>query len=157
MTVGYAILEDRGSMNTHKIIIEIDAQISRLQEVKALLNGTDTSIKRKPGRPSGAVSLAKTKKSLLVKSVAKPTAGRILSVEARAKIAAAQKVRWAKVRKTAKKESLSASLVLAEKPSTPAESVQKTALAKKRISTKKPPTVKKNGRQKAKTPSTTVA
>jgi hypothetical protein len=36
-------------MNTTDILVEIDAEISRLQQAKALLNGTNTVIKRKPG------------------------------------------------------------------------------------------------------------
>jgi hypothetical protein len=77
-------------MQTTQIIAELDAEIARLQQVKALLNGTTT---RGPGRPAASAIAAAT---------AAAPKKRILSPEARAKIAAAQKKRWAKVRKTAK-------------------------------------------------------
>jgi hypothetical protein len=75
-------------MDTKEIITQLDAEIARLQEVKSILSGTTiTSVKR--GRP--------TKASITV--VAPIAAKRILSPEARAKIAAAQKARWAKFKK----------------------------------------------------------
>jgi hypothetical protein len=82
-------------MDTQAIIAALDQEIARLHEVRALLgsaakvNGA-ASIKRGPGRP---------KKLAAVKTIGK----RILSPEAREKIAAAQTARWAKVRKAAKK------------------------------------------------------
>ena len=66
-------------MNSQQIIAEIDAEISRLQQVKALL-----------GDRGGFVGSGK-----------RSTKKRSLSPEARAKIAAAQKKRWA-ARKKAK-------------------------------------------------------
>jgi hypothetical protein len=72
-------------METKQIITEIDAEISRLQQAKALLIGT--TIKRGPGKPA-ASSLSPKKRQL--------------SPEARARIVAAQKARWAKVRKATK-------------------------------------------------------
>lgn len=71
------------------IIESIDAEISRLQQVRSLLaqsTGIGTKIAtsgRKPGRPA-------------------KKAKRTLSPEARAKIAAAQKRRWAAAKKAAK-------------------------------------------------------
>jgi hypothetical protein len=62
-------------MQTNDIIAELDAEISCLQQAKALLIGT--TVKHGPGK-------------------------RVLSPEARARIVAAQKARWAKVRKAAK-------------------------------------------------------
>jgi hypothetical protein len=74
-------------MDTKEIIAQLDTEIARLQEVKGILSGTTTT-KAKRGRP---------------KVVARPIAAkRILSPEARAKIAAAQKARWAKVKKAKK-------------------------------------------------------
>jgi hypothetical protein len=70
-------------MITKQILAELDAEISRLQQAKAILAGT--AVKRGPGRP--AVS---------------GTVKRQLSSEARARIAAAQKARWAKAKKTGK-------------------------------------------------------
>jgi len=78
-------------MRIQDIVVEIDAEISKLQQVKALLAGISTTEMRKPGRPANA-SLpgnARTK--------------RTLSAEAREKIAAAQRARWAKSKKAAKK------------------------------------------------------
>jgi hypothetical protein len=64
-------------MTTNRIIAAIDAEIARLEQAKKILNGV----------PSGAP-----------KPVTK--AKRNLSPEARARIAAAQKKRWAKARRS---------------------------------------------------------
>jgi hypothetical protein len=76
-------------MDTRSFIAAIDAEISRLQQVKKLLSGT------------GAVQTPMTKLQSAAKA-SKPTKRRKLSVEARAKIAAAQRARWAKFRKSGK-------------------------------------------------------
>jgi len=69
-------------MNTQAIVADIDAQIAKLQEAKAVLIGLDSvPVKSKVGRPK------KRKK---------------MSAEARARIAAAQKKRWAATKKRAK-------------------------------------------------------
>lgn len=84
-------------MNIEDILSEIDAEISRLQQVKALLGdggslGTAV-VKRKPGRPPLSASQH---------VAARPkTKRRMMSAEGRAKIAAAQKARWAKSKKAA--------------------------------------------------------
>jgi hypothetical protein len=75
-------------MDTIKILAEIDAEIQRLQHARSVLNG-GTVVKRGPGRPKRSVSGV---------SSAAPKRRR-LSAEARAKIAAAQKARWAKAKK----------------------------------------------------------
>jgi len=80
-------------MDTTNIIEQIDAQISQLQQAKAILAGT--SIKNGLGRPETNHAVSKP-------VTAKP-AKRVMSAEGKAKIAAAQKARWAKVRKAAKK------------------------------------------------------
>lgn len=67
-------------MDTVRIIQEIDAQISRLKQVKAILTGTVT----KPGSKA-----TQTK--------------RVMSAEGKAKIAAAQKARWANSKRADKK------------------------------------------------------
>lgn len=84
-------------MDTNDIVVAIDAEISRLRQARALLDGTDTIIKRKPGRPAGATTSLKTSPATSSKSK------RILSPEARARISAAQKKRWANRRNVAKK------------------------------------------------------
>jgi hypothetical protein len=67
-------------MDTSQLIAEIDSEISRLQQVRALLTG------------AGSTS-----------SMKQPRKKRTLSPEARARIAAAQKRRWAKQKSAAKK------------------------------------------------------
>ena len=73
-------------MQVNEIIAEIDAEIARLQQARALLGGGP--VKGKPGRPKG--SGIKGRK-------------RVLSAEARKRIADAQKRRWAERRKSAGK------------------------------------------------------
>ena len=73
-------------MENSPIIATIDAEIAKLQQAKALLTGTE--LKKKLGRPKKVVTIAVPQK-------------RTMSVEARKKIAAAQKARWAKAKKTA--------------------------------------------------------
>jgi hypothetical protein len=68
-------------MNTESLISAIDEELARLTKVRDLLAGHATTHK-KPGRP------AKKK--------------RVLSAEAREKIAAAQRKRWAAQKKAAK-------------------------------------------------------
>jgi hypothetical protein len=74
-------------MTINTIVTEINAEIARLEQVKELLS--DQPIRRKAGRPP--------------KNVASAPIRRVLSHEAKAKIAAAQRKRWAKSRRTAKK------------------------------------------------------
>lgn len=64
-------------MNTSELLSQIDAEISRLQQVRALLG------------KGGAVSSGKRKK-------------RVLSADARERIAAAQRKRWAAVKRASK-------------------------------------------------------
>jgi hypothetical protein len=79
-------------MDTIEIIAQIDSEIARLEQAKSILSGgtkaTTAKAKRGP-KPKTAPTSITTKK-------------RLLSPEARARIAAAQKARWAKVRKAAK-------------------------------------------------------
>jgi len=72
-------------LNTESIIREIDNEIARLQQAKQLLDSM--FVRRGPGRPASPAS-ANPKR-----------ARRQLSPEARARIAAAQKRRWAKAKK----------------------------------------------------------
>jgi hypothetical protein len=74
-------------MDTSQIISEIDAEIARLQQAKSLLTGTTT--KRTPGRKPPSATKAPTKR-------------RTISAAGRARIVAAQKARWAKIKKAAK-------------------------------------------------------
>jgi len=68
-------------METKGVLAEIDAEIQRLERARALLVGNT-----KEGRHGKKAATSTSKK-------------RRLSPEARARIAAAQKARWAKVRK----------------------------------------------------------
>jgi hypothetical protein len=78
------------------VIHEIDAQIARLQQARAALAGTSTGSAtgkrrgRPPGRPKGSVNMAA--------SGAKRKRRGGMSPEGRARIAAAQKARWAKIK-----------------------------------------------------------
>jgi hypothetical protein len=73
-------------MDTTEIIQTIDAEIARLEQAKALLNGHTVPVKR--GRPIGSKATP----------AAKPLRGK-MSPEGRARIAAAQRARWAKTKR----------------------------------------------------------
>jgi hypothetical protein len=77
-------------MDHESIVSGLDAEISRLQEARALL--------AQSGGVDGISSRRGPKKV-----AAKKPVKRVLSAEARAKIAAAQKKRWAKSKRIAKK------------------------------------------------------
>jgi hypothetical protein len=89
-------------MNTNEIVLAIDAEISRLQQAKALLTDTSslTHAKRKPGRPvaSGSGKATSSKPADFNVMSGKR---RAMSDAGRARIAAAQKARWARVKKAA--------------------------------------------------------
>jgi hypothetical protein len=74
------------AVNTEQILAAIDAEVARLQEVRALLSETSTT--KRIGRPPGSATKAAPAKRAVKK--------RVLSAEARAKIAEAQRERWAK-------------------------------------------------------------
>ena len=69
-------------MSTQEIIAAIDAEIQRLQQARNLISGLGGT-KRRGRPPAGSAHKAK----------------RTLSAEAREKIAAAQRKRWAKQKK----------------------------------------------------------
>lgn len=73
-------------MNVTSILSVIDAEIARLQQARAALADLGGSTKRGPGRPPKAAAPTRKK--------------RVLSAEARARIAAAQKKRWAAAKKS---------------------------------------------------------
>jgi hypothetical protein len=78
-------------MDTKKeILAHLDTEIARLQQVKGILSGSTTT-RKKRGPDKTKVAL----KPIIVKK-------RTMSPEGRAKIAAAQKARWAKAKKTNK-------------------------------------------------------
>jgi hypothetical protein len=102
-------------MNTNDILIQIDAEISRLQQARALLDGTGPTERRQPGHPAGSSVPGKIK------------AKRILSTEAREKIAAAQRARWAKAKRVVKVPAISTSGAPTPKRPTAATSPAKKA------------------------------
>jgi hypothetical protein len=121
------MLEGGGFMDTIAIVLEIDAEISRLQQVKELLTAVKATEKHKSGR--AATTLPKNRK-----------AGRTLSAASRENIAAAQKKRWAKVRK-ANKAALKTASTPAAKRTTPAATKDvpaKKAAAAKKVAAPKP-------------------
>jgi hypothetical protein len=90
LSLGWRLEE---TLNITNIIEQIDAEISKLQTAKALLTGAVT--KSGPGRPKKSASVSAPVN-------AKPSK-RVVSAEAKEKMAAAQKKRWAKVRSASKK------------------------------------------------------
>ena len=81
-------------MTMNEMLSIIDAEISKLQHVRTLLSSysdpTTAITKRGPGRPRK------------IEAPAKKAVKRVMSDEARAKIAAAQKKRWAASKKASK-------------------------------------------------------
>jgi hypothetical protein len=110
-------------MDRNNIVLEIDAEITRLQQARTLLAGTNAG-KPKP-RASASASLRNNK----------PV--RTLSASARARISAAQKARWAKSKRAAKKEARNAAAAAAAKKTTPKSPVRKKSSAKKAVSVNK--------------------
>jgi hypothetical protein len=74
-------------LNTKEILEHINGEIARLQQVKSLLQGTTNGHSRSATADSNGSAAPKVKGK------------RVLSLEARKKIAAAQRKRWAKARK----------------------------------------------------------
>ena len=85
------------------ILSSIDAEIAKLQQARTLLAGLPASPAAseapRRGRPKGAKNAIETASAKKASAKAKRT----LSEEARMKIAAAQKKRWAEQKKAAKK------------------------------------------------------
>ena len=81
---------------TKSILSEIDAEIARLMQAKALLSlaGT-TAIKRKPGRPSKTAAI-------VVPVAQKEKKRKKMSAEGRERVRQAQIKRWAEVRQASK-------------------------------------------------------
>jgi len=83
-------------VEVNRIIAEIDAQILKLQQARALLAGTTTSAGRTGrGRPKGSKNTASAASATSTKTTRK----RKLSAEGRKRIADAMKKRWAERRK----------------------------------------------------------
>ena len=110
-------------MDTATIIEHLDAEISRLQQAKAVLTGSD--VRKAPGRPIASNAISKP--------IAVKLTRRVMTAEGKKKIALAQKARWAKVRKEANVE-----------PATPVKAVKTATTVKAAKVT--PPSI---GRKKA--------
>jgi hypothetical protein len=121
-------------MEINEIVRELDGLISRLVQARGVLTGLPglNVINPKRGRPAGSISASKVANSQPTKPRSKPVAVRSLSREARARIAAAQKARWAK----RKKEAAAAQSTVTT-PATAGSVSPKKAPAKKSIPTKK--------------------
>jgi hypothetical protein len=89
LAVGSALKSNGGFMDTNRIIADIETEISKLQQVRALLS--NAAIRK--GRPGGP------KSPELSLKVTKPKK-RTMSAKGRAAISAAMKARWAKARAT---------------------------------------------------------
>jgi hypothetical protein len=86
------------------ILSAIDAEISRLKQVKAILTSAGSAqIKRKPGRPANAASV-------VAPIVRKRKKRGKLSAEARERIRQAQIKRWAAVKQSAKPDANTATV-----------------------------------------------
>ncbi len=80
-------------MDFHRLVQEIDSEISRLQQARALLIGAP--IKRGPGRPKAAAT-----HKAAASAASKPAKRkRRLSPEGRKRIADAMRKRWAERKK----------------------------------------------------------
>jgi hypothetical protein len=88
-------------MDTNRIIADIDTEISKLQQARALLS--DVATRKGPAHPKSTVP-----------KVTKPKK-RKLSAKGRAAISAAMKARWAKAKKAAKKATKTATAAKAVK------------------------------------------
>lgn len=71
-------------MTTNDIVSALDAEIAHLQQVRALLVGTEQPAKRRPGRPKGSIG-ANPDRTVPRK--------RVMSAAGKARIAAAQRAR----------------------------------------------------------------
>jgi hypothetical protein len=129
-----------GNMNTDTIIEQINAEISLLQQAKALLNGaTVTATKRAPGRPKSVVAAR-------ILSV-KPTkhVKRMISAGGKARIAEAQKARWAAKRKQEKKTANAIAKVKAAKKAAKVAAKPTVKAAKKAVKVEATPAKAENG------------
>jgi hypothetical protein len=121
------------------IILQIDNQISRLQQARALLAGTDSDpVQRRRGRPIGS-GAAKSLPAGIPKALTRP---RKMTAAGRKRIADAMKERWAKVRTAAKAATTTTPSAVAPKVSAK-KSAKKTparkAGAKKSVAKKTSP------------------
>jgi hypothetical protein len=97
-------------MSTKQLLAEIERGIKALQKAQALV------VKAEAAAPKAKTTAAKTapaKAAKATKAPAKKAAKRVISDEGRAKIAAASKKRWAKVKREKNKAAKAAKAALA--------------------------------------------
>lgn len=94
-------------MEVKQIISELDQEIARLKEARALLAG-ESSRARRPGRPAGKTKTAAAAKSATSSAAPRKGKKRNLSPEGRRRIQEALRRRWAAQRKTSAKGDKSA-------------------------------------------------
>ena len=137
------------AMNTAEVLSAIDEEITRLEQARALLGGVVNASApsvvegKRRGRPPGAtkqVPVAKNKT-------------RTVSAEARARIAAAQKARWAAKKKAEKKAATAPAAAPAPKK---AVAPAKKSVVKKAVIKKAPVTAKRVAVKKAAMPAKKV-
>jgi hypothetical protein len=115
------------------IIDEIDAEISRLRQAKAILAGTATS--KGPGRPK--------KTETVPKVVAVAPTKRVMSAEGRVRVAEAQRTRWARSKREDKKVATRTALAKSI-PATKARTKKAVTVAKSAKPVKATKVVKEN-------------
>ena len=89
-------------MDTNRIIADINTEISKLQQARAIL--ASVGVEKGPGRPKS------TEPKVTKPEKRKKPKKRKMSAKARATISAAMKARWTKARKTAKSSPTTASV-----------------------------------------------
>ena len=114
-------------MQISQILEAIDSEISRLQSARALLvHGSDVAepAKRR-GRPKGSTNGPKVSAPISIKPAKKAT--RTMSEEGKARIAAAQKARWAAAKKAAAPAKKTVAKKSVKRASTKAAAKKRTA------------------------------
>jgi hypothetical protein len=94
-------------MSTKQLLAEIERGIKALQKAQTLV------VKAEAAAPKAKTTAAKTAPAKAAKAAAKKSAKRVFSDEGRAKIAAASKKRWAKVKREKNKAAKAAKAALA--------------------------------------------
>ena len=117
-------------MNTEEILKAIDEQIGQLQQARQLLAGTTApaEVPVRRGRPKGT----KNKGAVAPAPIPAKAVKRVMSAEGKARIAAAQKLRWEKQKAgtTAVKPSAKTSARAKKKAMATSRAAKKTAAKK---------------------------
>ena len=125
------MLEMRSRMNTEDILKALDEQIGHLHQARQVLAGSAApaaSLVRR-GRPKGT----KNKGAVAPASASAKATKRVMSAEGKARIAAAQKLRWEKQKAgapTAKSAAATPASAKAKKASAKPKAAKKTAAKK---------------------------